>query len=97
MCTRSNRSAAEVRSLAQLQLLASTGATDRTQPAAQTPGNTGNTPTDSRRSSVGSVAGSAEGPTHVRGVCEFLSHYDRRGEGDSFLTASTNMSMAPVY
>ena len=94
MCTRSNRSAAEVRSLAQLQLLASTGATDRTQPAAQTPGNP---PTDSRRSSVGSVAGSAEGPTHVRGVCEFLSHYDRRGEGDSFLTASTNMSMAPVY
>ena len=94
MCTRSNRSAAEVRSLAQLQLLASTGATDRTQPAAQTPGNT---TADSRRSSVGSVAGSAEGPTHVRGVCEFLSHYDRRGEGDSFLTASTNMSMAPVY
>ena len=94
MCTRSNRSAAEVRSLAQLQLLASTGATDRTQPAAQT---AGNTTTDSRRSSVGSVPGSAEGPTHVRGVCEFLSHYDRRGEGDSFLTASTNMSMAPVY
>ena len=94
MCTRSNRSAAEVRSLAQLQLLASTRATDRTQPAAQTPGNT---TTDSRRSSVGSVPGSAEGPTHVRGVCEFLSHYDRRGEGDSFLTASTNMSMAPVY